>query len=99
MFVIFGASGDLTRRKLIPALYNLACDNLLPHDFTVIGFAVTPMDGDTFCQEMEKGVRESKEAILSTAAFGTSSPNRFNTSPEISPILTATRTETPPRRP
>jgi glucose-6-phosphate 1-dehydrogenase len=37
--VIFGASGDLTNRKLIPALYNLAKDNLLSRDFALVGFA------------------------------------------------------------
>ncbi len=37
--VIFGASGDLTRRKLIPALYNLALERLLPVGFSVVGFA------------------------------------------------------------
>jgi glucose-6-phosphate 1-dehydrogenase len=36
---IFGAAGDLTRRKLIPALYNLAADGLLPDEFAIIGFA------------------------------------------------------------
>jgi glucose-6-phosphate 1-dehydrogenase len=36
--VIFGASGDLTARKLIPAIYNLAHDGLLPTDFYLIGF-------------------------------------------------------------
>lgn len=36
--VIFGASGDLTSRKLIPAVYNLAFDNLLPADFFLVGF-------------------------------------------------------------
>jgi len=36
--VIFGASGDLTARKLIPAVYNLAYDNLLPADFFLVGF-------------------------------------------------------------
>src|SRR5579871_4563485 len=61
-FIIFGASGDLTHRKLIPALYNLACDNLLPKDFTVFGFAVTPMSDDSFREEMRKAVQESKEA-------------------------------------
>jgi glucose-6-phosphate 1-dehydrogenase len=61
-FIIFGASGDLTRRKLIPALYNLACANLLPEDFNVIGFAVTPMDNDVFREEMRKAVQQSKEA-------------------------------------
>ena len=61
-FIIFGASGDLTRRKLIPALYNLACANLLPHDFAVIGFAVTPMDDDSFRASLREAIQESKEA-------------------------------------
>src|ERR1700758_4296984 len=43
--VIFGASGDLAKRKLIPALYNLrACgQEMQPHDFAVLGFARRPM--------------------------------------------------------
>lgn len=61
-FVIFGASGDLTRRKLIPALYNLAVAKLLPEAFHVVGVAVTPMNDDTFREEMCKAVQESKEA-------------------------------------
>lgn len=36
ILVIFGATGDLTRRKLYPALYNLYRDNLLPQDFAVL---------------------------------------------------------------
>src|ERR1700746_2166588 len=39
VMVIFGASGDLTKRKLIPALYNLAKDNLLSKEFAVVGVA------------------------------------------------------------
>lgn len=61
-FIIFGASGDLTHRKLIPALYNLACDNLLPPDFQVYGFAITPMNDESFRKDMEEAVRNSKEA-------------------------------------
>src|SRR2546421_141716 len=41
--VIFGASGDLTKRKLIPALYSLARDRMLPHAFSVVGFARRPL--------------------------------------------------------
>jgi glucose-6-phosphate 1-dehydrogenase len=63
-FVIFGASGDLTRRKLIPGLYNLACANLLPSGFAVIGFAVTPMDDDAFRREMKQAVKNSPEASV-----------------------------------
>ena len=41
--VIFGASGDLTRRKLVPALYNLHLDRLMPPSFAVVGAARSAM--------------------------------------------------------
>ena len=44
--VIFGVSGDLTRRKLIPALYNLASQQLLSREFAVVGIGRTPMTTD-----------------------------------------------------
>jgi glucose-6-phosphate 1-dehydrogenase len=46
--VIMGASGDLTKRKLIPALYNLAKDNLLSRDFALVGFARPEMSHEQF---------------------------------------------------
>lgn len=46
--VIFGASGDLTARKLIPAVYNLAVDNLLPADFHLVGYGRKPIPDDEF---------------------------------------------------
>jgi glucose-6-phosphate 1-dehydrogenase len=46
--VIFGASGDLTKRKLIPALYNLAKDHLLAQEFALIGYARAGMTTDEF---------------------------------------------------
>lgn len=46
--VIFGGSGDLTRRKLLPALYNLALDGLLPSDYAVIGIGRKPWSDDEF---------------------------------------------------
>src|SRR5271163_5030700 len=46
--VIFGASGDLTARKLIPAIYNLAFDNLLPADFHLVGYGRKPLPDDEF---------------------------------------------------
>jgi glucose-6-phosphate 1-dehydrogenase len=61
-FVIFGASGDLTRRKLIPALYNLSCSDLLPHNFQVIGFGLPGTDDETFKKTMMQGVKECNEA-------------------------------------
>lgn len=56
--VIFGATGDLTHRKLIPALYNLAADGDLPADMAVIGFARRDKSDDVFRQEMGEATRK-----------------------------------------
>jgi len=48
VMVIFGASGDLTKRKLIPALLNLAAAKLLPEQFAIIGLANIDQTTDTF---------------------------------------------------
>ena len=58
VLVIFGASGDLTRRKLFPALYSLAFRRLLPERFAVVGVARTGMTDDEFRARMEEAVRE-----------------------------------------
>jgi glucose-6-phosphate 1-dehydrogenase len=62
-FVIFGASGDLTGRKLVPALYNLSCQDLLPSGFAALGVAVTPLTDDDFRQRTEQSVRRSPEVL------------------------------------
>jgi len=54
--VIFGASGDLTKRKLMPALYNLAVSRALPGGFAVVGVARRPKSHDDFRAEMKQGV-------------------------------------------
>jgi glucose-6-phosphate 1-dehydrogenase len=56
--VIFGASGDLTQRKLFPALYSLAFRHLLPHNFGVVGVARTEEDEDEFRERMKAAVAE-----------------------------------------
>jgi glucose-6-phosphate 1-dehydrogenase len=58
VIVIFGASGDLTARKLIPAVYNLAADNLLPADFFLIGYGRKPMPDDEFRDLAAGAIRE-----------------------------------------
>ncbi|MGH7296784.1 MAG: glucose-6-phosphate dehydrogenase, partial [Polyangiaceae bacterium] len=58
VFVIFGASGDLTRRKLLPALYNLALSRLLPPGMSIVGVALTELSEDDFRQSMRAGVGE-----------------------------------------
>jgi glucose-6-phosphate 1-dehydrogenase len=55
---IFGASGDLTRRKIIPALYNLFLDGWLPDRFAIIGVARTPMTDEQFRDHLHKGIAE-----------------------------------------
>ncbi len=56
--VIFGASGDLTQRKLIPALYSLMCDGLLPDEFAMIGFARKAKTNESFREEMRAACEE-----------------------------------------
>jgi glucose-6-phosphate 1-dehydrogenase len=56
--VIFGASGDLTRRKLVPAIYSLAVRNLLPERFAVVGVARTEESDAEFRSRMKESVRE-----------------------------------------
>ena len=58
IFVIFGASGDLTKRKLIPALFNLRCLGLLPDHFAVIGVAITPGDDASFRAQMTSDIQQ-----------------------------------------
>lgn len=52
VLVIFGATGDLTAKKLLPALYNLAREGLLPPRFVCVGFARRPKDHEQFRKEM-----------------------------------------------
>jgi glucose-6-phosphate 1-dehydrogenase len=56
--VIFGASGDLTKRKLLPALVNLARDRLLPRDFAVIGLARRPLSDQDFRRKLAQDLHE-----------------------------------------
>jgi len=57
-FVIFGASGDLTQRLLVPALYNLSAAGALPDAFSVIGVARTEMSDDAFRTALQDGLRK-----------------------------------------
>ncbi len=54
--VIFGAGGDLTRRKLFPALYNLSADGLLPPNLSVVGFSRGDQDDNAFRQDMRRAM-------------------------------------------
>src|SRR5688572_7978148 len=58
VLVIFGASGDLTHRKLIPALFELSCQNRLPEKLCVLGVSRTEMSDDGFRDKMQESVRK-----------------------------------------
>jgi glucose-6-phosphate 1-dehydrogenase len=57
-FVIFGATGDLTHRLVIPSLYNLAASNLLPDKFCVVGVARKGTSNDDLRESLMKGLRQ-----------------------------------------
>jgi glucose-6-phosphate 1-dehydrogenase len=56
--VIFGASGDLARRKLVPALHTLGCEDLLPATSQVVGVARSPLSDEEFRDRLYTGVEE-----------------------------------------
>ena len=56
IFVIFGAGGDLTWRKLIPALYNLHLDGWMPERIIVLGLDRVEMTDDNFRNHLQEGV-------------------------------------------
>ena len=67
--VIFGASGDLTHRMLLPALYDLALDRRLPPRFAIVGFARTKWSDDDFRAEAKKSVSEFARRPLDPAIW------------------------------
>jgi glucose-6-phosphate 1-dehydrogenase len=75
VLVIFGASGDLTKRKLFPALYSLAYRRLLPEKFAVVGIARTEESDDDFRGRMKEAVQqfgrdEFRDDVWETLAEG-----------------------------
>jgi glucose-6-phosphate 1-dehydrogenase len=72
--VIFGASGDLTARKLLPAIYNLAADHLLPADFFLIGFGRRPVDNDAFRAAAAAAIREFSRRELNPGVWARLAP-------------------------
>lgn len=72
--VIFGASGDLTARKLIPAVYNLAYDNLLPADFYLVGFGRKRVKDAEFQSLARESVSEFSRRSLSSEVWNRLEP-------------------------
>lgn len=63
--VIFGASGDLTSRKLVPALYDLAASRRLPMEFAVVGLSRTPLSHEEFRARLREGIEENRPGPVS----------------------------------
>ncbi len=61
LLVIFGATGDLTRRKLVPALYDLACVGCTSRDFDVLGIGRTKLTDDDLRARLREGAKDSNE--------------------------------------
>ncbi len=66
--VIFGGSGDLTRRKLVPALYNLSRERHIPGGFTILGLSRSPMGDEDYRRRLLEWVDKSEEGIHSDSA-------------------------------
>jgi glucose-6-phosphate 1-dehydrogenase len=58
---LFGAGGDLTKRKLVPAIYNLAKSKLLPEQFAIVGVSIEAFSTDQFRKQMTEDIKEFSE--------------------------------------
>jgi len=73
--VIFGASGDLTRRKLVPALYNLNRKDRLPQNTKIVGFARRPYSDSTFRDLVGEGVKQFSPDFYDQALWDSFAPS------------------------
>jgi glucose-6-phosphate 1-dehydrogenase len=62
VMVIFGAGGDLTKRLIIPALYNLACSKLLPEEFAIVGLDLADLNDECWRSNLSNMTREFAKA-------------------------------------
>lgn len=69
IIVFFGASGDLTKRKLVPALYHLKRERRLPPELTIVGVARREWSDDYFREQMREGVEEFSDGVGSEALW------------------------------
>ena len=80
ILVIFGGAGDLSHRKLLPALYNLMVDDELPEKFAIVGFSMEKLDDDAYQKFARQGVEEfSRQKIAEDqwAKFAPHAPFRL----------------------
>jgi glucose-6-phosphate 1-dehydrogenase len=73
--VVFGASGDLSKRKIFPALYNLARDGLLPDRYAVVGFSPDGWDDAAFAEHARQSIANFSRSSLTEEAWGRFAPH------------------------
>jgi glucose-6-phosphate 1-dehydrogenase len=69
--VIFGASGDLASKKILPALYNLSVEGLLPDKHSIVGYSLSDWDDDAFRRHAREAVEQHSRATLDERAWKT----------------------------
>jgi glucose-6-phosphate 1-dehydrogenase len=73
--IIFGASGDLTQRKLVPSLFNLCRKGRLPKEFRIIGYGNTAFSDDQFRSHLEEGVKQFASYEFKAEEWASFAPN------------------------
>ena len=79
VIVIFGAGGDLTKRKLIPALYHLAIQKLLPDNVAMVGVDRTEWTSESYREVLDKEIRDFVAGEFSEALWEASKPKTYYT--------------------
>src|SRR2546423_14874530 len=80
--VIFGATGDLAKRKLLPAIYNLAHEGALPERFNLIGVSRGELSDDAFREQASESIKQfSRRAADETVLNGLLSRGRYVAGP------------------
>lgn len=73
--VIFGASGDLTQRKLVPSLFNLSRKGRMPKQFRIIGYGNTAFSDEKFREHLEEGVKQFASYEFKAEEWASFAPN------------------------
>ncbi len=82
MMVIFGASGDLANRKLLPAIYRLSQQRLLPPNFVILGYARSPLSDDELRQRARASMMANPEVEFQSADWDLFAPRLYYVSGE-----------------
>jgi glucose-6-phosphate 1-dehydrogenase len=74
VLVILGGAGDLSHKKLLPALYNLSLENALPPHFAIVGFSMEHLDDDSYRQFARDGIERFSRQPLTEAGWNAFAP-------------------------